>query len=131
MYRSGGRGDSLVALRLRPLGPLHRPVAGLLRQGEAGGGGLLGWLSEVTGSVTGLLPGGAGDAWWFPVLLAVVLVALGRSAASKKPSARARRRLAAFRLAVAGSLFMLVVLLSTGLVALGSGVLIPLDGLLG
>ncbi|MFJ9552802.1 protein kinase [Nocardiopsis sp. NPDC101807] len=98
---------------------------------EAGGGGLLGWLSEVTGSVTGLLPGGAGDAWWFPVLLAVVLVALGRSAASKKPSARARRRLAAFRLAVAGSLFMLVVLLSTGLVALGSGVLIPLDGLLG
>jgi hypothetical protein len=56
---------------------------------------------------------------------------MGRTAASKKDSSRARRRLAAFRLAVVGSVAMLVVLLSTGLLALGSGVLIPLDGLLG
>ncbi|MFD6952439.1 serine/threonine protein kinase [Nocardiopsis sp. TSRI0078] len=98
---------------------------------EADDGAVLGWLSEAAGSVTGLLPGGTGAAWWFPVLLSVVLVALVRSAASRKPSSRARRRLGAFRLAVVGSLFMVVVLLSTGLVALGSGVLIPLDGLLG
>ncbi|WP_159941342.1 MULTISPECIES: protein kinase [unclassified Nocardiopsis] len=98
---------------------------------EASDGPVLGWLSEVTGAVTGALPGAMGSAWWLPALLSVALVALGRAAASKKPASRARRRLGAFRLAVAGSLFMVVVLLSTGLVALGSGVLIPLDGLLG
>lgn len=98
---------------------------------DAGGGGLLGWLAEVTSSLTDLLPGGVGSAWWFPVALAVALLLLGRTAASKKPNARARRRLAAYRLAVVGSLLMLVVLLSTGLIALGSGALIPLDGLLG
>ena len=98
---------------------------------DASEGAVLGWLSEVTGSVTGLLPGSMGASWWLPVLLSVVLVVLGRTAASKKPATRARRRLAAFRLALAGSLLMVVVLLSTGLVALGSGVLIPLDGLFG
>ncbi|GAB2510118.1 protein kinase domain-containing protein [Nocardiopsis aegyptia] len=98
---------------------------------DASNGAVLGWLSEVTGSVTGLLPGSMGASWWWPVLLAVVLVVLGRTAGSKRPATRARRRLAAFRLALAGSLLMVVVLLSTGLVALGSGVLIPLDGLLG
>ncbi|OOC53131.1 MULTISPECIES: protein kinase domain-containing protein [Nocardiopsis] len=124
------------------LGRVVRPPQGFYPESEfvtssytgllgAADGAVLGWLSEVTGSVTGLLPGGTGDAWWFPVLLSVVLVVLGRSAASRKPTSRARRRLGAFRLAVAGSLFMVVVLLSTGLVALGSGVLIPLDGLLG
>ncbi|GAA1119432.1 protein kinase domain-containing protein [Nocardiopsis metallicus] len=86
-------------------------------------------LADGAAALTGLLPGGIGASWWFPVLLSVVLVVLGRTAA--KSTVKARRRLGAFRLAVAGSLLMLVVLFSTGLLALGSGVLIPLDGLLG
>lgn len=86
-------------------------------------------LTEGAAALTGLLPGGIGAAWWFPVLLSVALFVLGRTAA--KSTLKARRRLGAFRLAVAGSLVMLVVLFSTGLLALGSGVLIPLDGLLG
>lgn len=98
---------------------------------DAGDGVILGRLSEVAGTVTGSLPGDTGSAWWLPVLLSTVLVLLGRSAAGKRPGSRARVRLGAFRLAVVGSLLMVVVLLSTGLVALGSGVLIPLDGLLG
>lgn len=97
---------------------------------EAGQSALLGWLAEITSALTDVLPGGMGGAWWFPVALSALLVALGRSAASRKPGSRARRRLAAYRLAVVGSLFMVVVLLSTGLLALGSGVLIPLDSLL-
>ncbi|CAL9403949.1 hypothetical protein SUDANB121_01529 [Nocardiopsis dassonvillei] len=98
---------------------------------EAAHGPVLGPLADITGAVTGLLPGEAGASWWLPVLLSVALVAMGRTAASKKDTSRARRRLAAFRMAVAGSVLMLLVLLSTGLLALGSGVLIPLDGLLG
>ncbi|MFV2197321.1 protein kinase domain-containing protein [Nocardiopsis sp. LOL_012] len=98
---------------------------------DAANGAVLGWLSGLTGAATDLLPAGAGDAWWLPVGLAAALLALGRTAASRRGNSRARRRLAAFRLAVAGSLAMVVVLLSTGLLALGSGVLIPLDGLLG
>ena len=86
-------------------------------------------LADGAAALTGLLPAGIGASWWFPVLLAAVLVVLGRTAA--KSAVKARRRLGAFRLAVAGSLLMLVVLFSTGLLALGSGVLIPLDGLLG
>lgn len=123
------------------LGRVVRPQEGFYPESEfvtsaytglldASNGAVLGWLSEVTGAVTGLLPGDTGAAWWLPVLLSVLLVALGRSAASRKPTSRARRRLGAFRLAVVGTLFMVVVLLSTGLLALGSGVLIPLDGLL-
>ncbi|MFI6574706.1 protein kinase [Nocardiopsis sp. NPDC050513] len=98
---------------------------------ESARDGVLAGLSRAAGVVTGLLPEPVETAWWLPVVLSVVLVLLGRSAASQRNSSRARRRLAAFRLAVAGSLFMALVLLSTGLVALGSGVLIPLDGLLG
>ena len=86
-------------------------------------------VSEAAASLTGLLPGDVGAAWWFPVLLSVALLYLGRSAAGQK--VKARRRLAAFRLAVGGSVLMLVVLMSTGLLALGSGILIPLDGILG
>ncbi|WP_017587332.1 serine/threonine-protein kinase [Nocardiopsis ganjiahuensis] len=86
-------------------------------------------LAEGAAALTGLLPGGIGASWWLPVLLSITLLVLGRTAA--KSTVKARRRLGAFRLAVAGSLVMLVVLLSTGLLALGSGVLIPLDGLLG
>jgi serine/threonine protein kinase len=124
------------------LGRSLRPAEGFFPESEfvtstytglldAGNGVVLGWLSQVTGSLTNLLPGDMGASWWLPVLLSVVLFLLGRTAASKRPATRARRRLAAFRLALAGSLLMVVVLLSTGLVALGSGVLIPLDGLLG
>ncbi|WP_017571989.1 protein kinase domain-containing protein [Nocardiopsis halotolerans] len=123
------------------LGRVVRPQEGFYPESEfvtsaytglldASGGGILGWLSEVTSAVTDLLPAAMGTSWWLPVLLSVLLVVLGRSAASKKPTTRARRRLGAFRLAVVGSLFMVLVLLSTGLLALGSGVLIPLDGLL-
>ncbi|MBR8741593.1 protein kinase [Nocardiopsis sp. MG754419] len=86
-------------------------------------------VSDGASALTGLLPGGIGAAWWFPVLLSLALLYLGRTSAREK--VKARRRLAAFRLAVGGSILMLVVLLSTGLLALGSGVLIPLDGLLG
>ncbi|WP_306368892.1 serine/threonine protein kinase [Nocardiopsis sp. CC223A] len=98
---------------------------------DASQGPVLGTLADAAGTVTGLLPGDTGAAWWLPVLLSVALIAMGRTAASRRESSRARRRLAAFRMAVAGSVLMLVVLLSTGLLALGSGVLIPLDGLLG
>nr|WP_241474708.1 hypothetical protein [Nocardiopsis xinjiangensis] len=90
---------------------------------------LFGWLAEVTGSVTGLLPGESGAAWWLPVVLSLALFWMVRVAG--KHATKARRRLAAFRMAAVGSVLMLVVLLSSGLVALGSGVLIPLDGLLG
>ena len=86
-------------------------------------------VSEAAAALLGLLPGDVGTAWWFPVLLSVTLLYLGRTAAGQK--VKARRRLAAFRLAVGGSALMLVVLMSTGLLALGSGILIPLDGLLG
>lgn len=92
-------------------------------------GVVLGWLSEATGSLTGLLPDAVAHAWWLPVLLSVLLLWLGRTAA--RHTAKARRRLGAYRLAVVGSVLTLVIVLSTGLVALGSGVLIPLDGLLG
>ena len=86
-------------------------------------------VSEGVAALTGLLPGEMGASWWLPVLLAVVLLYLGRTSAKEK--VKARRRLAAFRLAAVGSILMLVVLMSTGLLALGSGVLIPLDALLG
>ena len=92
-------------------------------------GVVLGWLSEVTGSLTDLLPGAVGAAWWLPVLLSVLLLWLGRTAA--RHTAKARRRLGAYRMTVVGSALMLVIVFSTGLVALGSGALIPLDGLLG
>ncbi|MDT0327270.1 protein kinase domain-containing protein [Nocardiopsis lambiniae] len=98
---------------------------------EGSRGPILGSLSEFTGAVTGLLPGDTGAAWWLPVLTSIGLIVLGRTAASTRAASRARRRLAASRLAVVGSVFMLVVLSSTGLLMLGSGVLIPLDGLLG
>ncbi|WP_116245135.1 protein kinase [Nocardiopsis sp. FIRDI 009] len=105
--------------------PLYSGLVDSARDGALAG------LSRAAGMVTGLLPEPVETAWWLPVVLSAVLVLLGRTAAGRRGSSRARRRLAAFRLAVAGSLFMVLVLLSTGLLALGSGVLIPLDGLLG
>ncbi|MFD0775602.1 hypothetical protein ACFQZ2_16840, partial [Streptomonospora algeriensis] len=69
-----------------------------------------------------------GDRWWSPVVLAVVLVLLGRTSAGRR---RARTRLTAYRLAVAGSALMLLVVFSTGLLMVGAGVLIPLYNLLG
>lgn len=92
-------------------------------------GVVLGPVSEATGSLTGLLPGAVAASWWLPVLLSVLLLWLGRTAA--RHTAKARHRLGACRMAVVGSVLMLVIVLSTGLVALGSGVLIPVDGLLG
>ena len=86
-------------------------------------------LSDGAAALTGSLPGGMGASWWFPVLLAVALLYLGRTSAREK--VKARRRLAAFRLAVGGSVLMVIVLMSTGLLALGSGLLIPLDTILG
>ena len=90
---------------------------------------MVSWLAQITGTVTGVLPGGAGAAWWLPVALSLALLWMVRVAG--RYTAKARSRLAAYRMAAVGSALMLVVLLSSGLVALGSGVLIPLDGLLG
>ncbi|WP_026115640.1 protein kinase domain-containing protein [Nocardiopsis kunsanensis] len=118
---------------LRPEGgffPESAPVldayTGLL---DLSNSALLTWLSQITGAVTGLLPAGTGTAWWLPVVLSLALFWMVRVAG--KYTAKARRRLAAFRMAAVGSVLMVLVLLSSGLVALGSGVLIPLDALLG
>ncbi|MGW5875817.1 protein kinase domain-containing protein [Nocardiopsis terrae] len=118
------------------LGRALRPEAGFFPESEFVTDAYTGLLefsdspvADGAATLTGLLPGGIGALWWFPVLLAVLLLVLGRTAA--RSTVKARRRLGAFRLAVAGSLLMLVVVFSTGLLALGSGVLIPLDGLLG
>ena len=106
--------------------PILDAYTGLL---DLSNSALLSWLSQVTGSVIGLLPGETGTAWWLPVVLSLLLFWMVRVAG--RYTAKARRRLAAFRMAAVGSVLMVVVLLSSGLVALGSGVLIPLDGLLG
>ncbi|GAA1985379.1 hypothetical protein GCM10009799_08500 [Nocardiopsis rhodophaea] len=79
-------------------------------------------------NVVGLLPGGVADQWWLPAVLGAILVLLGRAAANNRR--KARTQLGAFRLAVVGSVLMAMVLLSTGFVMLGAGVLIPLDALL-
>ncbi|GAA4927996.1 hypothetical protein GCM10023224_03900 [Streptomonospora halophila] len=79
-------------------------------------------------AVVGLLPAGIAGQWWLPVLLGVLLAVLGRTAAGRR---RARTRLVAYRLAVAGSVLMLLVVLSSGLLMVGAGVLIPLYNLLG
>ncbi|GAB3491504.1 protein kinase domain-containing protein [Nocardiopsis coralliicola] len=84
-------------------------------------------LSGAMTALTGLLPG-AGE-WWFSAGLGVLLLALGRTAASRKRAARTQ--LAAYRISVAGSLLMAAVLLSTALVTLSAAALIPLDGLFG
>lgn len=106
--------------------PILEAYTGLL---DLSNGALFGWLSQVTGAITGVLPGETGAAWWLPVVLSLALFWMVRVAG--RYTAKARRRLAAFRMAAVGSVLMVVVLLSSGLVALGSGVLIPLDGLLG
>ncbi|GAB3446951.1 hypothetical protein GCM10027570_18640 [Streptomonospora sediminis] len=85
-------------------------------------------ISGAADAVVGLLPAGISAQWWLPALLGVLLVVLGRTAAGQ---ARARTRLMAYRLAVAGSVAMLLVVVSTGLLMVGAAVLIPLYNLLG
>ncbi len=88
-------------------------------------------ISAVTGaahSAIGLLPGGVGS-WWFPVVLGVALFLLGRTAAKRQRKARVR--LTSYRIAVVGSVVMVVTVLAGGLLTLGAGILIPLDSLLG
>ncbi|QBI53867.1 protein kinase domain-containing protein [Streptomonospora litoralis] len=85
-------------------------------------------VAAAAGAVVGLLPGDVEDQWWLPALLGVLLVLLGRKAASRSP---ARSRLVSYRIAVAGSLLMLLVLCSTGLLMVGAGVLIPLYNVFG
>ncbi|MUL40863.1 protein kinase [Streptomonospora sp. PA3] len=88
-------------------------------------------VSAVAGAadaVVGLLPARIEDQWWLPVVLGALLVLLGRTAAGR---ARARTRLVAYRLAVAGSVLALLVLLSSGLLMAGAGVLIPLYNVFG
>ncbi|WP_026118256.1 protein kinase domain-containing protein [Nocardiopsis salina] len=106
--------------------PIVNAYTGLL---DLSNSALVSWLAQISGAVTGVLPGGAGAAWWLPVALSLALLWMVRVAG--RYTAKARSRLAAYRMAAVGSALMLVVLLSSGLVALGSGVLIPLDGLLG
>lgn len=89
-------------------------------------------VSAVAGmarEVTGLLPGGIGQGWWFPMVLGIALFLLGRAAA--QPRSKSRLRLMSYRLSVVGSLLMVVTVLAGGLLTLGAGILIPLDSLLG
>lgn len=86
-------------------------------------------LVRSAANALGLLPYGIGGQWWLPAVLGAVLLVLGRTAANQRR--RARTQLAAFRLAVAGSVLMAVVLLSTGFVMVGAGLLMPLDTLFG
>ncbi|MDA2815006.1 serine/threonine protein kinase [Nocardiopsis sp. RSe5-2] len=86
-------------------------------------------VADGASALAGLVPGDAAMQWWSPLVLAVVLVLLGRTAASKKR--KARTQLGAYRLAVAGSVAMAVLLAAGGLLTLGAGILVPLDGLLG
>ncbi|GAB3205761.1 protein kinase domain-containing protein [Marinactinospora thermotolerans] len=93
------------------------------------GSALVSPVAELATSLLGLLPAGAGLVWWFPVALGSGLFVAGRVAAGQRR--RARTRLVAGRLAVAGSAVMLVRLLSSGFFLVGMGVLIPLSLVLG
>jgi eukaryotic-like serine/threonine-protein kinase len=88
-----------------------------------GGGGPGG--APAPGWVMDLVPAELGWSWGFAVVLAIVLWQCGRFAANR--NRRARVRLAAYRLAVVGSVLMVLRLLSSGLVMVGYGVLIPLS----
>lgn len=79
--------------------------------------------AQLCSSLLELLPGGIGLVWWFPVLLGVLLFALGRTAANQHRSARTR--LVAYRLAVVASVLVVVRALAHGLFFLFMGVLIP------
>ncbi len=85
--------------------------------------GLVALLAQLCSTLLGLLPAGIGLMWWFPVLLGVLLLALGRTAAD--PRRGARTRLVAYRLAAAGSVLVAVRVLAHGLFFLFMGVLIP------
>ncbi|TQN32005.1 serine/threonine protein kinase [Haloactinospora alba] len=88
-----------------------------------------GAVRPVTGTASSVAEtlGDSGQ-WWYPVLLGLVLFLLGRTTASDRR--RARTQLMARRLAVVGTVLLAVVLLGS-VRALGGGVLIPLDSLLG
>ncbi|MFC3998666.1 protein kinase [Nocardiopsis sediminis] len=85
-------------------------------------------LAGAADAVVSLLPADTGHAWWTPVVLGVVLYLLGRTAAGRKR--KARTQLIAYRLAVAGSVAMLLLLLSTGFLTVAAGILIPLHNLM-
>ncbi|PSK96831.1 serine/threonine protein kinase [Murinocardiopsis flavida] len=85
-------------------------------------------VSTAASAVLSLLPGGVALMWGFPLLLAIALVLLGRTAANQQR--KARTQLISYRLALAGSALMAVRLLASGLFLLCMGVLIPLDLLL-
>lgn len=86
-------------------------------------------VSSAASALLSLLPGGIGLMWGLPLVLAVALLLLGRTAANKER--KARTQLISYRLALAGSVVMGVRLLASGLFLLCMGVLIPLDMLLG
>lgn len=91
--------------------------------------GLVGLVAQACSALLGLLPAGIGLVWWFPVLLGVLLLALGRTAANTHR--RARTRLVAYRLAVAASALVVVRVLAHGLFFLFMGVLMPSAMLVG
>ncbi|TDQ52575.1 protein kinase domain-containing protein [Actinorugispora endophytica] len=86
-------------------------------------------LADLASSLLGLIPGGVGLVWWFPVLLGLGLLFLGRVAANAHR--KARTRLVAYRLAVAGSVLVGVRLLANGVFFLFMGALIPYTMLTG
>ncbi|GAA3742949.1 protein kinase domain-containing protein [Salinactinospora qingdaonensis] len=90
-----------------------------------GQSGLVSAVAGAAASVMGLVPGGVGVVWWFPVLLAVALVLLGHTAANRRR--KARSQLVARRLAIIGTALTGVRVLASGLFYLAMGVLIPLS----
>ncbi|GLU46003.1 protein kinase domain-containing protein [Nocardiopsis ansamitocini] len=81
-------------------------------------------LGDLATGLLELVPGGLALSWWFAVLLGVGLLYLGRIAASSQRKAGAQ--LAAYRLAVVGSVVMAIRLASHGLFFTFMGILIPI-----
>ncbi|WP_236542345.1 protein kinase domain-containing protein [Spiractinospora alimapuensis] len=85
-------------------------------------------IAHLSGALTallGVLPGEIGLSWWFAALLALALILCGRYAANHRK--RARNRLIAYRLAIAGSVLMALRLAASALLMVVYAVLIPLS----
>ncbi|GAA4906103.1 protein kinase domain-containing protein [Streptomonospora salina] len=106
-------------------GPFAEAYTGFV---DVAGSAAVSAVAGAADAAVGLLPAQSEDRWWLPVVLAVLLVVLGRTASGRR---RARTRLTAYRLAAAASALMLLVVLSTGLLMVAAGVLIPLYNLAG